>query len=216
MYYVYKHIRPDTSECFYLGRGSRRRAWSFTGRPQYYQQYLDSLRAQGLEPVVEIVKDGLTLEESISLEAELSKHISTLINLLPGGVNSVKGLKWTEEQCKKQRRPKPEGFGAKMSAALKGRKMSEEQKEAIRKGMAKGNRLGKGGEKSSKYHKEAWKNPEYREHMLATLRTPERRAAQSARARAMWAERKRQKEALLSEQEQLSSSPRQSSPSKGE
>lgn len=199
MFYVYKHIRPDTNVCFYIGHGCKKRAWTMYGRSYRHKAVLDELQSLGLSVVVEIVAEFETAEESMSLEKELVETTPNLINILPGGVPSVRGLKWTEEQCQKQRKPKPEGFGNRVSKSLTGRTLSEEHKQAIRDGMKRGNRLGKGGAKSTERLKEKWADPEYRAMKMAQLRDPVYRAEQSARAKKQWAERKRQKVGLLPE-----------------
>jgi hypothetical protein len=141
MYYVYKHIRPDTNECFYIGRGSKRRAWTlFGGRAPYFKKYIEELRKLGLRPIIEIIQDNLTEDEAIHLEKMLVENTPGLINKLPGGVNSVRGLKWTEEQKIAARKPKPPGFGNKISKSLHGYKQTDEHRQAIRDGMRKGNR----------------------------------------------------------------------------
>lgn len=201
MFYVYKHIRPDTGQVFYIGSGHGNRAQYFQGRNRAYSLILKQLQDQGLSPTIEIVCENLSEKDARNLECELIRSTDGLVNFTGGGEKSRFGSKWTEEQKQAARKPKPEGFGEKISKALSGRKMSEEQKEAIRQGMLRGNRKGKGGDKSRELKKKQWENPDYREKMLNHLRTPEARAAQSERAKKSWAERKEKQRALHSENE---------------
>jgi hypothetical protein len=59
-YYVYEWFRPDTGECFYTGKGSGQRAWSFYSRNHQFMRILDELYENKLYPSVHIYKDNLT------------------------------------------------------------------------------------------------------------------------------------------------------------
>ena len=146
-YYLYYHKNPLTKELFYVGIGTNKRAWDFTsGRNSHYKNYIKKYG----RPIVDIIKENLTKEESCSLERELiskygRKGIESegiLLNKSIGGEVIALGNKFTEEQKQKlvqaktgqkyniskerihgnKGKPKPEGF------------MSDEMKEKISKG----------------------------------------------------------------------------------
>ena len=64
-YYVYEHIRKDTNECFYVGKGKGKRAYQ-TKRNNHHDRIADK---HGME--VRIVKSGLSEEEALDLEKQL-------------------------------------------------------------------------------------------------------------------------------------------------
>lgn len=131
---VYKHIRNDTNDVFYIGiGGSERRAYSKRSRNQYWKNIVKS---HGY--TVKIVAIGLTYNEACSLERSLIKTHGRkdlgqglLANMTDGGDGLINSSKETK---------------AKISKSLTGKKQS------------KATRL-----KRSKTLKETWKNEELRE-----------------------------------------------------
>ena len=73
---VYKHINPQTLTPFYVGRGSVLRAKDFRVRKGNWVSYVET---HG-KPIVEIVAENLTLEESELLEKETIISIGRLID----------------------------------------------------------------------------------------------------------------------------------------
>lgn len=76
IYYVYKHIDPETREVMYIGKGSKGRAWYFgheSGRSEEHNSYLMTLTYRGYtaEAFVEIISSQLTEEEAFKLESAL-------------------------------------------------------------------------------------------------------------------------------------------------
>jgi hypothetical protein len=69
-YYVYELFRPDNNECFYVGKGSGRRAWIGDYRNDYYAQVINQLSEKSLEMIVRIYKDNLTEDEALKIETE--------------------------------------------------------------------------------------------------------------------------------------------------
>jgi hypothetical protein len=100
MAYLYRHIRLDKQEVFYVGIGSDEkyeRAYSKDSRTQYWR----SISKLGYE--VEIVLDDLTWEEACEKEKEFIKLYGrkdlkegTLVNMTDGGEGTV-GFKHSEE-----------------------------------------------------------------------------------------------------------------------
>jgi hypothetical protein len=82
-FYVYGHYRNDTGELFYIGKGSRRRAWETAGRNPYWKNVVNK---HGI--VVKILHENLTDEQAYQKEKELIEDIGldNLANLIEGGV----------------------------------------------------------------------------------------------------------------------------------
>lgn len=146
-FYVYEHWRPDTGQCFYVGKGKGNRANSLKrkGRHGYIVAKLARI---GLAVEVRVIRSGLTEIEAFALERDLiSKHgradrgTGPLINSTDGGDGRA-GWKASEETRAKiaEKLRGNRNFAghtcspehrAKISAANRGRVMSEEQKAKI-------------------------------------------------------------------------------------
>ena len=85
-FYVYEQYNIETGEIFYVGKGTGRRLKSPNGRNRYFLRYKNKYNCD-----VRIVKDNLTNDESLELEAELiakyKKENQPLTNLTDGGEN---------------------------------------------------------------------------------------------------------------------------------
>jgi hypothetical protein len=83
-HYVYAHARSDTGEIFYVGKGSGRRAFAFTGRSAWHSRVVSKCGAD-----VHILARGLTKTEAYRYEkqliAESSELCIRLVNLSAGG-----------------------------------------------------------------------------------------------------------------------------------
>lgn len=123
-YCVYEHWRPDTDQCFHVGKGTRRRPWQASGRNRRHKGIQTKLRKNGIEFEVRIIVDGLTDEQAKKLEMERIRYWRELgvdlANYTDGGDGCV------------GRNPSPE-TRAKLSASLTGKKHSEETKAKLRK-----------------------------------------------------------------------------------
>lgn len=77
MYYVYKHLDPRTKEVFYIGKGTKRRAYEEPSRNRAWCHKVRILRELGLIYAVEIAHvcetEGLALK--LELE-EIRNHIA--------------------------------------------------------------------------------------------------------------------------------------------
>jgi hypothetical protein len=90
MAYLYKHIRLDTNEVFYIGIGSDdlyKRANSLQSRNKHWKNIVNSTEYR-----VDIIEDGLLWEDACKREQELIIHYGrrdlgtgTLVNLTAGG-----------------------------------------------------------------------------------------------------------------------------------
>lgn len=125
-YYVYRHIRPDKKEVFYIGlgcyqkKGKYNRAGTTKNRNRHWLNIVNL--CNGIFEV-QILCDNLTKEEAVSKECEFIKlygrvdlHTGTLCNLTDGG-EGVNGL--SEESKRKignaNRGVKSAMFGKKQS-----------------------------------------------------------------------------------------------------
>ena len=119
MFYIYRHIRPDTNEVFYIGKGleDSNRHLSKQGRNKYWHNIVNKNNGQY---EVEIMMDGLTHEEAIGKEQEfIQLYFETLCNLSLGGESGHYGCKHSEETKKK------------MSESHKHLEFSEEHKRKL-------------------------------------------------------------------------------------
>lgn len=99
MFYVYIHLRLDTGEIFYVGKGSKKRAWSYQHRSQWWKSLVGKTGRS-----VHLWKTKLTEEQAYKEEANLIGFLKgegyRLVNITSGGLGG-----WTctrsEEVCKK-------------------------------------------------------------------------------------------------------------------
>lgn len=137
-YYVYAHAKPDNT-VFYIGKGTRQRAWSAHGRNEWWQR---TVAKHGYRVV--LLADGLTQEQAVEEEAAVIAHFKpfgALVNILDRGdiapsshpdvaasiSKALLGIKRSEEtKAKLKALVKTPETRAKMSAAAKLRIVSEE------------------------------------------------------------------------------------------
>jgi hypothetical protein len=142
MAYVYRHIRLDQNEPFYIGIGSDtegkyKRSKSKRNRNNHWQNIIACTDYK-----VQIMFDDLTWEEANEKEIELvalygrrDLGLGTLVNLTDGGDGSV-GCKPNKETRQKQSEAKKgkkqsEEHIRKVSEANKGKKRSEETRKKM-------------------------------------------------------------------------------------
>ncbi len=70
IFLVYEHWRLDTDLCFYVGKGTAKRANILYGRNRYHTAIQNKLARMGLAVEVRVVEGGLTEEEAFILEIE--------------------------------------------------------------------------------------------------------------------------------------------------
>jgi hypothetical protein len=73
-YYVYSITDPLTCQPFYIGKGSKKRAWSHTSKDAKSKRVRDkisSIRKRGQEPIVKIIQDQLDEVAAYELEGSL-------------------------------------------------------------------------------------------------------------------------------------------------
>lgn len=148
-FYVYEHWRPDTGQCFYVGKGSGRRSHDFTTRNSRHKRIVAKLARLGFAVEVRVVFSSededavLTEERAITVSYRAQGH--GLCNLVDGGKGGFNPSEETREKMRRRSRAqilspetrakigaahrgmkRPEGTGAKISAALKGKNLSAE------------------------------------------------------------------------------------------
>lgn len=82
MAYVYGHYTADTGKLFYVGKGIKKRAWSFRSRNRYWYNVVNK---HGID--IKILYDNLTEEEAYEKEKEIIAEVglNNLTNVLSGG-----------------------------------------------------------------------------------------------------------------------------------
>jgi len=137
MAYLYRHIRLDKNEPFYIGIGSDpKRAYSNRDRNKYWKNIVNNF---GYE--VDIVLDDLTWEEACEKEKEFIKLYGRfqfggiLCNMTDGGDGGFGVIVSEETKEKKRIISKKIGISSetreKMAAKLRGRKMPEWQRKIL-------------------------------------------------------------------------------------
>lgn len=136
---VYRHIRLDTNEVFYIGIGrDEKRAYDKKrSRSNWWKSILEKTEYR-----VDILFDNLTWEEACDKEKEFIElygrkdlELGTLVNMTNGGDGSI-GYKNSEESNKKRsdklkNRVMTEEHRRKISESLKGHKVSEKSLNAL-------------------------------------------------------------------------------------
>lgn len=142
IFYVYEHWRLDRDECFYVGKGRGKRAYTRNGRNSHWKNIIAKLERIGSGYEVKLVATGLTEFEAFSLEKErisFWRNVADLCNKTDGG-DGVSGLVMSANSRKKmseKAKGRPGNITmlgrkhsletkAKMSAAHKGKQKSPE------------------------------------------------------------------------------------------
>lgn len=118
-FYVYEHWRGDKNVCFYVGKGTARRAWNMRSRSEHHKHITEKLPGQIR---VIIVADDLPESSAFALEIARIAHWKAeghpLVNSTDGG-EGASGLVMSE-QTKRS-----------ISAKHKGKKLSQEHRSAL-------------------------------------------------------------------------------------
>jgi len=145
---VYRHIRLDKNEPFYIGIGlNLRRAYSKSGRGKFWNKIINKTNYE-----VDILFDNITWEQACEKEKEFialygrrNINTGTLVNLTDGGDGKI-GFIASEDTKKKMSEIKKgrsisNDAKVKISETLKGKTFNNERKINISKGR-KGKGLG--------------------------------------------------------------------------
>jgi hypothetical protein len=137
-FYVYEHIRNDTGEVFYVGKGKDKRYCSKRDRNKYWHNVVN--KSNGFTPRIIFTDSSEELIFLVEIEkiAQLRKLGNKLVNLTDGGEGSS-GLRYSEASKKlMSERRKSKGFKhtaesiEKIKQANTGIVFSDERKEKIR------------------------------------------------------------------------------------
>lgn len=132
MYYVYKHIKADTNEIFYVGKGVGNRAYKTTSRNDYWKRIVAK---HGLK--VQFVAQNLNEELAFLVEAEtidLYKRLNVKLSNMTDGGEGAAGYRHTEEHKSKMlgnqygKLVKKNGFKGKTHSNEQKAKWSESRK----------------------------------------------------------------------------------------
>lgn len=113
---VYFHVRSDTEQVFYIGMGGKERAYKFSGKKTRNQKWRKIVKICG-KPKVLIIAENLTIDKAAEIEKFWIKFygLENLANQSLGGEGSITRIHSHETKLK-------------ISAANKGRKLSQELK----------------------------------------------------------------------------------------
>lgn len=101
---VYRHIRLDKNEPFYVGMGNKARAFTNKGRSEFWNNIVSKTDYR-----VDIIFEGLTVEEAIEKEIEFiklygrrDKGLGSLVNLKDGGEGFQGQIPWNKSLSLKE------------------------------------------------------------------------------------------------------------------
>lgn len=157
-YYVYKLIDPRNNKPFYVGEGKGNRAWSHSTfksgcNNPHKDRIISKIQSLGLEVIVEIVKQGLTKEESVFHEELLIEEI---------------GLENLSNICKNANPPRLVGE----KNGFYGKTHSEETKKKCGDAnRGRDNKTPEGKKAISESLKKRWLDPVYREKQVAVFKS---------------------------------------------
>jgi hypothetical protein len=99
MFYVYEHIRLDTNQVFYVGKGKKTRMQSSSDRNKYWHNVVNKAGFKAVK-IVEHSDEELVLLAEIERIDQCRKLGYKLCNITDGG-QGISGLKHSEESKRK-------------------------------------------------------------------------------------------------------------------
>lgn len=99
-FYVYEHIRKDTGQIFYVGKGSKKRAYKHDGRNQFWKRVVEKANGFQVNFYATDISEDVAFEIEIKRIAELKSAGVVLCNLSDGGEGSS-GFVPSEDHKKK-------------------------------------------------------------------------------------------------------------------
>lgn len=136
MYYVYEHLRADTGEVFYVGKGCKDRAETRSGRSEWWKR-IDAKYGRTVRYLI----TGIDEELAHLIECERIAHLREsgvpICNITNGGDGVRMPFQKPEWNAKRSASLKGRVFSpehtAKISTALKGRGHTDSHKESLRR-----------------------------------------------------------------------------------
>lgn len=133
-FYVYEHWRLDRNECFYVGKGSGKRAYDMSCRNKHHQAIRAKMNRIGSAIEVRIVASGLCEKGAFDLEIERIKYWSDagadLANRTYGG-EGVRYPKSAEHKAKLSEKSRNMSQKQRMLRAELARNMPQEQRDKL-------------------------------------------------------------------------------------
>ncbi len=141
-YYVYAHYVPGSNVPFYIGVGTKVRAYNTTKRSVLWKRYVAKY---GLD--VKILTDNLSKDEAMSMEKQLIKehgrlnnNTGVLVNLTDGGEGTYGVVRSVETRRKLSEAQKNKHHTEETKQKLReinlGKKRTDETKKKISKSMS--------------------------------------------------------------------------------
>jgi hypothetical protein len=124
VYYVYEHIRPDTNQAFYVGKGSYKRAYSKHQRNRHWNFVVEKAKGFSVNILAKDLDEELAFLCEMERIDQLKRLGLKLCNYTNGGDGSS-GYKHSDESKAK--------IGQAAKAIMTGRKASDEAKQNMRK-----------------------------------------------------------------------------------
>ena len=133
-FYVYEHWRLDRDECFYVGKGSGRRAYDMSCRNRHHKAIQSKLNRIGFAMEVRIVASGLSEDSAFNLEVERIKYWTEAGADLANRTYGGEGVKYPKSEAHKAKlaeisRNMPQAQRDKLAEAT--RNMSQKQREKL-------------------------------------------------------------------------------------
>ncbi len=217
--YIYKDPRPTKNQqVVYVGKGTGDRAWyHWNNRVRHnkgFGAFLALLRREKLEPIIEIIKDGLDEAEAfyeemrlIALYGRRDLNTGTLFNLTDGGegfsgavrteewLRNMSAAKSTPDQISRQKAQAEQLWAdpewrEKTTAAIREALKDPEVIARREAGKAAFIHTEEFRQTMSDATSKMWQDPEYAEKVAAAQRevqgTPEARAVKSKNSKKLW------------------------------
>jgi hypothetical protein len=98
-YYVYEHLKPNTNEIFYVGKGAGHRATTKSNRNIYWHNIVNKYNGFDVKYLIKDVDEEFALLVECERISQLKMLNIKICNLTDGG-DGVSGYKFTEQQRK--------------------------------------------------------------------------------------------------------------------
>jgi hypothetical protein len=98
-YYVYEHLKPNTNEIFYVGKGAGHRANTKSNRNIYWHNIVNKYDGFDVRYLIKNVDEEFALLVECERISQLKMLNIKICNLTDGG-DGVSGYKFTEQQRK--------------------------------------------------------------------------------------------------------------------